>query len=148
VQHRLLAVILLLKGSRLLTGVLIAVIVSTVMVGVFDLSATAGVAVLGSLPSGLPGFAIQLIDLADLEAVIVGGFAVALVSFADTSVRRASTPHAPASRAIPIRRWSVSALRTSPPVSSRASRSAAAPRARPSQRRLARAPSSPAWSAP
>ena len=81
-----LAVILLLKGSRLLPGVLIAVIVSTVVVGVFDLSATAGVAVLGSLPSGLPGFAIPLIDLADLEAVIVGGFAVALVSFADTSV--------------------------------------------------------------
>ena len=81
-----LAVILLLKGSRLLPGVLIAVVISTVVVGVFDLSATAGVAVLGSLPSGLPGFAIPLIDLADLEAVIVGGFAVALVSFADTSV--------------------------------------------------------------
>jgi high affinity sulfate transporter 1 len=81
-----LAVILLLKGSRLLPGVLVAVVISTVVVGVFDLSATAGVAVLGSLPSGLPGFAIPLIDLADVEAVIVGGFAVALVSFADTSV--------------------------------------------------------------
>jgi high affinity sulfate transporter 1 len=81
-----LAVILLLKGSRLLPGVLIAVVLSTVVVGVLDLSETAGVAVLGSLPSGLPGFAIPFIDVADLEAVIVGGFAVALVSFADTSV--------------------------------------------------------------
>ncbi len=81
-----LAVILLLKGSKLLPGVLIAVVVSTVVVGVFDLSATAGVAVLGSLPSGLPGFSIPMIDLADLTEVIVGGCAVALVSFADTSV--------------------------------------------------------------
>jgi high affinity sulfate transporter 1 len=81
-----LAVILLLKGSKLLPGVLIAVVASTVVVGVFDLSAKAGVAVLGSLPSGLPGFSIPLIDPADLGAVIVGGCAVALVSFADTSV--------------------------------------------------------------
>jgi high affinity sulfate transporter 1 len=81
-----LAVILLLKGSKLLPGVLIAVVASTVVVGVFDLSAKSGVAVLGSLPSGLPGFSIPMIDPNDLAAVIVGGCAVAMVSFADTSV--------------------------------------------------------------
>jgi high affinity sulfate transporter 1 len=81
-----LAMILLLRGSRLLPGVLIAVVASTIVVGQFDLAATAGVSVLGSLPRGLPGISLPIIDLADLGAVIVGGCAVALVSFADTSV--------------------------------------------------------------
>jgi MFS superfamily sulfate permease-like transporter len=56
------------------------------VVGAFDLASTAGVKVLGSLPQGLPGFALPLISLADLRAVVIGGCAVALVSFADTSV--------------------------------------------------------------
>jgi hypothetical protein len=42
--------------------------------------------VLGSLPRGLPTFSIPWIPFADLVPVIIGGFAVALVSFADTSV--------------------------------------------------------------
>jgi high affinity sulfate transporter 1 len=80
-----LAIILLLKGSRLLPGVLIAVVAATVVVAALDLPAR-GVKVLGSLPQGLPGFAIPWIDLADLGAIVVAGAAVALVSFADTSV--------------------------------------------------------------
>ena len=81
-----LATILLLKGSKRLPGVLIAVIGATLVVSVFDLSARAGVAVLGSLPEGLPAFGIPWIGYADLEPVLIGGVAVALVSFADTSV--------------------------------------------------------------
>lgn len=80
-----LAIILLLKGSKLLPGVLIAVIGATVVVSLFDLSSR-GVAVLGTLPEGLPGFAVPWIGLDDLPAVVIGGAAVALVSFADTSV--------------------------------------------------------------
>jgi len=80
-----LATILALKGSKLLPGVLIAVIGATVAVGAFDLSAK-GVAVLGSLPEGLPAFSIPWIGMADLGPVLVGGAALALVSFADTSV--------------------------------------------------------------
>src|SRR6187549_3719404 len=79
-----LAVILVLKGSKLLPGVLIAVIGATVVVGAFDLPAR-GVAVLGSLPEGLPAFGIPWIGIADLGPVLIGGAAVALVSFADTS---------------------------------------------------------------
>ena len=41
---------------------------------------------LGRLPHGLPAFKIPLIRLDDLEAVITGDIAVALVSFAATSV--------------------------------------------------------------
>jgi high affinity sulfate transporter 1 len=80
-----LVVIFALKGSKLLPGVLIAVIGATVAAGVFDLS-DKGVSVLGSLPEGLPAFDIPLIGMADLGPVLIGGAAVALVSFADTSV--------------------------------------------------------------
>ncbi len=81
-----LAVILLLKGSKRWPGILIAVVAATVVVGVLDLSARAHVAVLGSLPQGLPAFAIPWITYTDIVPVLIGGCAVALVSFADTSV--------------------------------------------------------------
>jgi MFS superfamily sulfate permease-like transporter len=44
------------------------------------------VAVLGPLPSGLPNFVIPWIRFDDIVPVLIGGFAVTLVSFADTSV--------------------------------------------------------------
>ena len=81
-----LAVILLLKGNKRIPGILIAVAGATIAVGVLDLASRAGVAVLGSLPQGLPAFAIPWITRADIVPVIIGGCAVALVSFADTSV--------------------------------------------------------------
>jgi high affinity sulfate transporter 1 len=81
-----LAVILLLKRWPRLPGILIAVVGATVAVGMLDLATRAGVKVLGSLPQGLPGFAIPWITTADIVPVLIGGCAVALVSFADTSV--------------------------------------------------------------
>jgi high affinity sulfate transporter 1 len=81
-----LAVILLLKGHKRIPGILVAVIGATVAVGVLDLGARADVAILGSLPQGLPAFAIPWITSADIVPVLTGGLAVALVSFADTSV--------------------------------------------------------------
>ena len=54
--------------------------------GVLDLASACGVSVLGSLPQGLPVFAIPWITTADIVPVLIGGCAVALVSFADTSV--------------------------------------------------------------
>jgi high affinity sulfate transporter 1 len=81
-----LAAILLLKGSKRLPGTLIAVVGATVVVGALDLAARAGVSVLGSLPQGLPAFAVPWITTADIGPVLLGGCAVALVSFADTSV--------------------------------------------------------------
>jgi len=80
-----LVVILLLSGKRI-PGVLIAVIAATVAVGALDLSTKAGVAVLGPLPQGLPSFTIPWINASDIATVVLGGCAVALVSFADTSV--------------------------------------------------------------
>jgi high affinity sulfate transporter 1 len=81
-----LAVILLLKGRKRLPGILIAVVAATVAVGVLDLAARDGVAVLGALPQGLPAFAIPWITRADIVPVLIGGCVVALISFADTSV--------------------------------------------------------------
>ncbi|WP_095194287.1 SulP family inorganic anion transporter [Pseudomonas sp. Irchel 3A7] len=80
-----LVVILLLKDKKRVPGILIAVVAATVAVGMLDLAAQ-GVAVLGSLPQGLPAFDIPWITRADIVPVLIGGCAVALVSFADTSV--------------------------------------------------------------
>jgi len=81
-----LVIILLLKGSKRVPGILIAVAGATLVVGALDLAAHAGVSVLGSLPQGLPAFAIPWITYADIVPILIGGCAVALVSFADTSV--------------------------------------------------------------
>jgi high affinity sulfate transporter 1 len=81
-----LIVILLLKDSKRLPGILIAVVGATVVVGVLDLGTLYGVQVLGPLPQGLPGFAVPWIGYGDIVPVLIGGCAIALVSFADTSV--------------------------------------------------------------
>src|SRR6516225_2977934 len=81
-----LAVILLLKNSKRLPGVLIAVVGATVISGIFDLETRAEIAVLGPLPQGLPAFAIPWITYADVVPVLIGGCAVAVVSFTDTSI--------------------------------------------------------------
>ena len=81
-----LAVILLLRGSKRVPGILVAVVGVTAIVGTFDLAARYGVAVLGPLPQGLPGFVVPWISSADIVPVLIGGCAIALVSFADTSV--------------------------------------------------------------
>src|SRR5215471_9681593 len=80
-----LTVILLLKNHKWLPGILIAVVAATAVVGALDL-ASYGVKVLGPLPQGLPGFAVPQIGYADILPVLTGGGAIALVSFADTSV--------------------------------------------------------------
>ena len=86
-----LAVIWITRRSRRLPGVLVAVVAATVAVSAFDLAghnlaSHAGIVVLGSLPQGMPAFALPWITTADWGPVLLGGLAVALVSFADTSV--------------------------------------------------------------
>lgn len=80
-----LALILLLKPFKRLPGILIAVVLATLAVSVFNLNQM-GVKVLGQLPQGLPGFVFPWVSDIDLVEVLLGGIAVALVSFADTSV--------------------------------------------------------------
>jgi high affinity sulfate transporter 1 len=80
-----LALILLLKRRPRIPGLLIAVVGATVVVAVFDLAAR-GVSVLGPLPRGLPAPRLPFAGLDDAVSILMGGVAVALVSFADTSV--------------------------------------------------------------
>jgi high affinity sulfate transporter 1 len=81
-----LVAILLLKPYKRIPGLLLAVVAATIVVGILNLDATAGVKVLGSLPQGLPSFALPIISYAHFKEVIIGGCAVAMVAFADTSV--------------------------------------------------------------
>lgn len=81
-----LVLILVLKRLPRVPGILIAVVVATLVVGALDLGTGAGVVVLGSLPQGLPEPTLPLIRHEDLVPILMGGVAVALVSFADTSV--------------------------------------------------------------
>lgn len=81
-----LLLILVLKRWKRIPGTLIAVFVATLVVSFFNLATRADVSVLGPLPQGLPAPSIPVIRLDDLMPVLSGSLAVALVSFADTSV--------------------------------------------------------------
>lgn len=81
-----LAVVFALKPYKRIPGVLIAVVGATLIVGALGLDESHGVAVLGPLPRGLPAFAFPWIATDAIVPVLIGGFAVAMVSFADTSV--------------------------------------------------------------
>jgi high affinity sulfate transporter 1 len=81
-----LALILLLKRWPRVPGLLIAVVAATLVVGLSGLASSAGVQVLGPLPPGLPALRLPIVEIDSLQAILTGGIAVALVSFADTSV--------------------------------------------------------------
>jgi high affinity sulfate transporter 1 len=81
-----LLVILSLKRFLSVPGVLLAVLGATLVVGIFQLDARAGVSVLGSLPQGLPLPSLPLLPVEDLTAALTGALATALVAFTDTSV--------------------------------------------------------------
>jgi high affinity sulfate transporter 1 len=79
-----LVLILVLKRWPRVPGMLIAVAGATVIVGVFDLAGR--LSVLGPLPQGLPAPTLPLVPFEQLTSLFMGGVAVALISFADTSV--------------------------------------------------------------
>jgi high affinity sulfate transporter 1 len=81
-----LGLILLSKRYTRFPGILLAVIAATAAAGLLDLADTAGVKVLGAVPQGLPHFAIPWLQPSDIVSIVIGGAAVALVAFADTSV--------------------------------------------------------------
>jgi len=76
----------LLSHSKRIPGVLLAVVSSTVIVSALNLATGFGVRVLGPLPRGLPAVAVPWTGPDDILPVLLGGSAIALVSFADTSV--------------------------------------------------------------
>ena len=76
----------LLRHSKRVPGVLLAVVSATAIVSALNLATEFGVLVLGPLPRGLPAVAVPWTGTDDIMPVLLGGFAIALVSFADTSV--------------------------------------------------------------
>ena len=81
-----LALILVLKAHKRMGAILVAVVIAMLIAGWFDLSDRYGVKVLGTVPQGLPDFAIPWLRTSDLVPILAGGAAVAIVAFADTSV--------------------------------------------------------------
>ena len=80
------AVIMIFKRFTRFPGILLAVVLATVAAGLFQLGETAGVKVLGPVPQGLPALTIPWLQSSDIVPVLIGGLAVAIVAFADTSV--------------------------------------------------------------
>jgi high affinity sulfate transporter 1 len=81
-----LVVILVLKRWLRVPGVLVAVGGATLAVASLDLSTRFGVKVLGELPRGLPALTLPVLSLQDVGALATAALAIAVVSFADTSV--------------------------------------------------------------
>ena len=81
-----LVLILILKRWPRVPGMLVAVAGATIAVAVFDLADRTGISVLGPLPQGLPLPRLPLVSFDIIAPILTGGLAVALVSFADTSV--------------------------------------------------------------
>ena len=71
------------RWAKKLPGALIAVILTTIAVVVFGLE-SAGVATIGEVPSGLPGFEVPSFELGDLPVLGGTALAIALVSFMET----------------------------------------------------------------
>ena len=67
-------------------GILVAVVGSTIVSAVFDLSARSGIAVVGPLPVGLPPLTIPPLAGGDILALVPAALGIALVSATDTSV--------------------------------------------------------------
>jgi high affinity sulfate transporter 1 len=78
--------ILATKRYRRFPGTLVAVVGATVVSGAYDLASRAGLSVLGPLPQGLPSFTVPAVQIQDIGPLLVGAIAIAVVSFADTSV--------------------------------------------------------------
>jgi len=82
-----LVLILLIRRWRPhVPGIFIAVVGSTVISAVLDLQGTAGVTVVGTLPTGLPPFSIPLVSVDDILALVPAALGIALVAATDTSV--------------------------------------------------------------
>lgn len=67
-------------------GLMLAVAGATLFVGAFDLAATAGVAVVGAVPAGLPAPQVPAITPGELRQLVPGAAAIALLACADLSV--------------------------------------------------------------
>ncbi len=81
--------VLIVAGRRWVPrvpGVLVAVVASSLAVAGLGLASSAGIAVVGQLPAGLPAFALPAWSSLEWSTLLSAAVAISLVSFADTSV--------------------------------------------------------------
>lgn len=80
-------IVLLLVLKRidtLLPGAMIAVVLSTLAVWLFDLNNQAGVSIVGTVPSGFPEFAAPRFTLADLPDLLPIAFTISIIGFMES----------------------------------------------------------------
>jgi len=82
----LVAIFVLKRLRPGIPGVLLVVVGATLATAIFGLAPRTGIAVVGTLPQGMPAFQVPAVSVEDLRALIAGAAAVALVAFADMSV--------------------------------------------------------------
>ncbi len=73
------------RRSASAAGIVIATVATTLIAALLGLAAQ-GMDTVGALPRGLPSLSAPAVSLDDLLALLAGGFAIAVVSLADTSV--------------------------------------------------------------
>jgi SulP family sulfate permease len=78
----LVAILLLRRLSRAVPAALVVAIVATALVGYFG-GETAGISVVGPLPSGLPHLVLPILDPAILQELAPGALAIVLVGYAE-----------------------------------------------------------------
>jgi MFS superfamily sulfate permease-like transporter len=79
----LVAILVLQRWLPKIPAVLVAVLMSIVAAGVFDLGGR-GVKLVGALPEGFPPFTIPQVSASDLLLLVAGALGIALVSLTDT----------------------------------------------------------------
>ena len=79
-------IILFFKRNKRVPGVLLAVSAATIVAAVFDLANRVNLPVVGAMPKGLPVFVIPSVSWQDISTLTTAAIAIAVVSFADTSV--------------------------------------------------------------
>ena len=80
-------VILLLglkRMSPLMPGAMIAVVLSTLVVWLFDLNTAAGVSVVGEVPAGFPEFSVPAMSLTDLKDLLPIAITISIVGFLES----------------------------------------------------------------
>jgi high affinity sulfate transporter 1 len=79
-------ILLIARYRRRWPGILIAVVLATTVSAWLNLADSAHIAVVGSLPQGLPHWQFPQVSLSDIEHLLPGAVIISLLSFADTSV--------------------------------------------------------------
>ncbi|WP_111642025.1 SulP family inorganic anion transporter [Marinimicrobium alkaliphilum] len=78
------AMLILRRINPVLPGAMITVVVSTLLVWLFELDRRAGVAVVGEVPAGLPGFSLPSLELGQISSLVPIAVTIAFIGFIES----------------------------------------------------------------